>query len=286
MDPSDAWAVAGSGPPIVFGLLHAAYAVSDTFTPRHFTPSDDAVRGSMQSTGVVLVDRAGLPGRKPSLWDTWIGFNISHGLGVGGIGLIVAFAALSGDLAAVPWLLPFAVLWAAMWVVVAARFWFLGPVIITVSALLCWCIALEVRKMASRGLRLVAALVALPQLITGIWAVISPATWYDEFPGVGPHLVSAIPPFNDHLATDAGAGLFATALAVVIAAWWGDLAAIRIGLVGFIAFDGLHAYFHVTHASPRLSAGENLYSSGILVFELVVAVVLLVLALRTARDAR
>lgn len=144
MDASAAWAVAGSILPITFGLLHAALAVSDAFAPRHFTPSDDAARLSMRSTGVVLVERADLPGHRPSLWDTWIGFNISHGLGVGGIGLIVAIAALSGDLATVPWLLPLAVLWAALWVGVAVRFWFLGPVLITISALVCWGIALEV----------------------------------------------------------------------------------------------------------------------------------------------
>ena len=88
--------------------------------------------------------------------------------------------------------------------------------------------------MVSRGVRLVAVLVALPSLATGIWAVTSPRTWYDDFPGIGPRLVSAIPPYNPHLATDAGAGLFATALALIIAAWWGDVAAVRIGLVGFI----------------------------------------------------
>lgn len=143
--PSSAWAIAGAALPIAFGLLHAAYAVSDAFTPRHFTPPDDAVRVAMDSTSVKLVDRAGLPGRRPTLWDTWIGFNISHGLGVSGVGLIVAIAALSGDLATLPWLLPFAVLWAAMWMAIAFRFWFLGPVIITCSAFLCWSIAMEVR---------------------------------------------------------------------------------------------------------------------------------------------
>ena len=140
--------------------------------------------------------------------------------------------------------------------------------------------------MVSRGVRLVAVLVALPSLATGIWAVTSPRTWYDDFPGIGPRLVSAIPPYNPHLATDAGAGLFATALALIIAAWWGDVAAVRIGLVGFIVFDGLHAFFHLTHASHMLTAGENLYSSGILVAELVVAVALFVVAMRTERDAR
>jgi hypothetical protein len=138
----------------------------------------------------------------------------------------------------------------------------------------------------SRGIRIAAVLVALPQFVTGIWAVVSPMTWYEDFPGVGPKLVSAIPPFNDHLATDAGAGLLATALAVIVAAWWGDPGGIRIALVGFIAFAGLHGFFHVTHPSAHLSAGENLYASGILVVELALAIVLLILAIRTPRDAR
>lgn len=138
----------------------------------------------------------------------------------------------------------------------------------------------------TRGIRIAAALVAFPQLMTGIWAVVSPRTWYDDFPGVGPELVSAIPPYNDHLATDAGAGLLATALAVMIAAWWGDLAALRIGLLGFLVFVGLHGFFHLTNPSPHLSAGENAYSSGVLVVEFGLALILLVLATRTARSAR
>lgn len=140
--------------------------------------------------------------------------------------------------------------------------------------------------MASRGVRITAAILSLPQLLTGIWAVVAPQSWFNDFPGVGPHLVSAIPPYNDHLATDAGAGLFASALALLLAGLWGDVAALRIGLAGFVTFVGLHTFFHLTHASPLLTGGENAYSSGILVAEFAVAVVLLVLALRTARDAR
>jgi hypothetical protein len=116
--------------------------------------------------------------------------------------------------------------------------------------------------------------------------VIAPENWYDDFPGVGPHLVSAIPPYNDHLATDAGAGLLATALALLIAAWWGDAAGLRVGLAGFVTFVALHTYFHLTHASPKLSSGENLYASGILVAELVAGVALLALAWRKARAPR
>ena len=45
---------------------------------------------------------------------------------------------------------------------------------------------------------------AVPQLVTGLWAVIATRNWFERFPGVDPRLVAAEPPFNAHLATDAG----------------------------------------------------------------------------------
>jgi hypothetical protein len=75
------------------------------------------------------------------VWDGWLGFNISHGLGVGGIGLFVAAVALGHDLAALPWLLPAATIYAAMLLVVAVRFWFYGPVLICLSMVIGWGVA-------------------------------------------------------------------------------------------------------------------------------------------------
>jgi hypothetical protein len=56
---------------------------------------------------------------------------------------------------------------------------------------------------------LVLWLVAVPNIVTGLWAVADPRHWYDTLPGWAPHLVAAHPPFNEHLALDAGAGLLA-----------------------------------------------------------------------------
>jgi hypothetical protein len=133
-----AWAVGGSVLPILFGFLHAAGAVSDAFRPRHFMPTDRKVKDAMESTTIELVRRAGVRGPRPTVWDGWLGFNISHGLGVGGIGLFVALVALGGDLAALPWLLPVATIYAAMLLAVAIRFWFYGPVLIATSMVIGW----------------------------------------------------------------------------------------------------------------------------------------------------
>ncbi len=63
------------------------------------------------------------------------------------------------------------------------------------------------------------------QLVTGLWAVLAPLAWFDDFPGLGPSLIAADPPYNQHLATDAGAGFLATGVALVVGRRHGATAA-------------------------------------------------------------
>ncbi len=62
---------------------------------------------------------------------------------------------------------------------------------------------------------------AVPQLVTGAWAILRPAGWFADFPGIGPALVAAEPPFNRHLATDAGAGFLAIGVCLAVAVVFG-----------------------------------------------------------------
>ena len=45
--------------------------------------------------------------------------------------------------------------------------------------------------------RLILIGLAVPNILAGCWAVLSPAHWYENFPGWSPRLVSALPPFNE-----------------------------------------------------------------------------------------
>ncbi len=69
-------------------------------------------------------------------------------------------------------------------------------------------------------LRVVMLLLGVPSAVTGGWALASPQGWFNDFPGWAPSLVAAYPPFNEHLALDAGAGLFASGLLMTVAAVW------------------------------------------------------------------
>src|SRR3954451_4832762 len=58
--------------------------------------------------------------------------------------------------------------------------------------------------------RLLLMLVGLLDAATGLWALADPRGWFDKFPGFGHHLVSGQGgAFNEHLASDAGAGFLA-----------------------------------------------------------------------------
>lgn len=98
---------------------------------------------------------------------------------------------------------------------------------------------------------------AVPQLAIGIWAMVAPHHWYENFPGVHPHLIAAEPPFNEHLATDAGIGFFATGLGLALGAALARRSGVYVALVTFLAFAGPHTLYHALHEAPGLTSSED-----------------------------
>ena len=108
-------------------------------------------------------------------------------------------------------------------------------------------------------------LLALPQMLTGAWAVLAPRSFYDDFPGVGPALVGGDGPFNAHLVTDTGAGFLAIGACVAIAALLGGSGRCRLAVVTYLVLESPHATFHLLHRADGLSGtGELLGISGVL----------------------
>ncbi len=134
---------------------------------------------------------------------------------------------------------------------------------------------------AARWVRIVLVLLGLPNAMAGAWAIVAPHSWFDRFPGWDPRLVAADPPYNAHLATDAGAGLLASGLVLLAAAWLADRRSVQLALVAFLGFAIPHGVFHALHDSPGLSDAEGVQNAATLVGSVALAVVLLVV---TARD--
>lgn len=131
------------------------------------------------------------------------------------------------------------------------------------------------------------ALVALgvPNALAGVWAVLSPQGWFDDFPGWDPRLVAADPPFNEHLATDAGAGLLASGVVVLAAAWIAWSVAVRLALIAYGAFAIPHAAWHTFNPSDLLTDAENVQSIGTVLFAAAATVGLYIVVARAERRA-
>lgn len=138
------WFIAGTIPLLVAGGSHALMTVFDTVRPTFFAPQEASLRPGLEATGIELRRLApgGDPGR-PSMWRAWLGFNISHGLGVFAFGLLALFVALAEPsllmrAASIPFL---AVAVTATYFVVALRFWFWLPSLIAGTSTVCFAIA-------------------------------------------------------------------------------------------------------------------------------------------------
>lgn len=117
---------------LMLGTLHGVWTLRDVVHPRLFTPTDESVRHAMQGAQLALNPRA-------NLWQAWLGFNLSHSLGVlvfgGGL---LAFACHDFALFTASALVQgIAVTVAAAYFVLSVCFWFWGPALGAGVALLC-----------------------------------------------------------------------------------------------------------------------------------------------------
>ncbi len=135
---AEAWFIAGTIPLIVAGALHALAALVDTVRPTYFAPKDRSVKRAMDGTGVRLVGSA-----PPSMWSAWLGFNISHGLGVFTFGLLCLLIATHDFklVEGIDAIRPLTIAFSAAYLALSLRFWFWGPAIITGSATACFTVA-------------------------------------------------------------------------------------------------------------------------------------------------
>ena len=108
-----------------------------------------------------------------------------------------------------------------------------------------------------RWVRPALVVLAVPNLIAGLWGLVAPEHWFDTFPGWAPHLVAALPPYNEHLATDAAAGLFASGFVALIAAWSMRREIVIVSMAAYLAFALPHAVFHLANPAEAMTTLED-----------------------------
>jgi hypothetical protein len=124
-----------------------------------------------------------------------------------------------------------------------------------------------------RGCLLVLAVSALA---VGLWALLVPRSFYDDFPLPGRAWVSTLGPYNEHLVRDVGALNLALGVLLVVAAVVLERRLVQASLVAYLAYAVPHFIFHVStgHAFPL---GDNIANLITLGFAVLLPLVLLVL---------
>jgi hypothetical protein len=124
---------------ILLGAIHILYSVRDTWSPKKLTPYDDSVRVSMQRSTLALT-------RQTTMWRAWLGFNISHGIGVLFFGLIYLTLAISDFalITRITLLQYFALTVSVSYLVLSVKFWFHIPTIGSGIGAACFLVSLFV----------------------------------------------------------------------------------------------------------------------------------------------
>ena len=114
--------VLGALPFVVLGGLHLLYSLLDVARPQRIVPADPAVIDAMGSSALRIT-------KETDVWRAWLGFNLSHGLGVLFFGAAYLYLAAQhfAELRAMTPLVVAAPLMAASYLVMALKFWFRIP---------------------------------------------------------------------------------------------------------------------------------------------------------------
>ena len=104
------------------------------------------------------------------------------------------------------------------------------------------------RRRAAKKVRIGLLVLTVLALVPGIWALVSPETFFKEFPGFGFAWVSVFPPYNEHLVRDVGAAYTGFGALLLAAAIRMDRRLSQGALGAWLIFAIPHLYFHVSHA--------------------------------------
>jgi len=116
--------------------------------------------------------------------------------------------------------------------------------------------------------------VALGQLGATVQALVSPRSFYEDFP-FGRGWVQAYPSYNDHLIYDYGAYTLGAVVALVIAAIWLDRRVVQVVTVSWLVSATIHFVNHVLTVD-RYGTGDAIANlAGLFLFVAVPGVLLI-----------
>jgi hypothetical protein len=112
-----------------------------------------------------------------------------------------------------------------------------------------------------RWLRAGLIVLAITPGVLAAWILAAPRSFYDDFPGGGREWVSALPPYNEHLLRDYGAGELGFFLLLAGAAVLLERRLVQVALLAYAASTLPHLIYHAT-STEALSTTDNVLSLG------------------------
>ena len=128
---------------------------------------------------------------------------------------------------------------------------------------------------------------AVMNLALGTYAAVAPHHFFEHFPGAGRNWTALDGPYNEHLMRDYGALNLALGVVAVCALVFASRDLLITAAVAQIVYGVPHVVYHLAHPSRIGDTSDQVGAIGGLLFNIVVAVVLLVYAFNPrSRPAR
>jgi len=109
----------------------------------------------------------------------------------------------------------------------------------------------------------------------GLWQLLWPRSFYDEFPGFGRAWVAVDGPYNEHLVRDVGSGTLALAVLAVFALVRPSALLVRAVALGVLVAQVPHVVYHVAHAGLLPTTADRILNTVLLGSGIAVSLLLL-----------
>jgi hypothetical protein len=122
--------------------------------------------------------------------------------------------------------------------------------------------------------RILLAVLVAEGALPGLWALLFPRSFYDDFPGFGRHWVNIDGPYNEHLVRDVGALQLALAVVALVALVMLTRASLVSAAAGWLVWTVPHLVYHFRHRHAFHSGDAPVVLGGFVAVAIVASLLL------------
>ena len=132
--------------------------------------------------------------------------------------------------------------------------------------------------------RVLLIVIGLGNAAVGLWAALTPQSFYDDFPGAGRHWVAVDGPYNEHLVRDVGVLNLALAAVVLAVLLRPERYLVMVAAAAELVYTAPHFLYHLAHLD-QFESGDKIGLIVSLAVTVLAPIALLVHSSRTPETA-